>query len=155
MLVLANMICTEPGGYLQWTECDVTAFDTEQSPPPLLFTEKTRILNSAIAKFNLCNTPPEHIEHEAQRTGFVGVQREKFDTRSKPYLTDAVRVWLAQVSRLLLPSIMIRTGEVEEEAVAKQYIEGLVTDFQKHCANVLPLANIQVIVARRPLSPSQ
>lgn len=152
---MANMICTEPGGYLQWTECDFTTFDTEQSPPPLLFTESVRIINTAMAKFNLCGKPAEHIEHEAQRTGFVGVHREKFDTRSKPYLTDAARVWLAQVSRSLLPSTMVRTGEVEEEAVAKQYVEGLVTDFEKHCANVLPLANIQVVVARKPLSPSQ
>lgn len=133
----------------------MTTFTTEEDPQPLLITETNRIIGNSIAKFNLCDTPPKHIEQGAQRTSFVDVRREHFNTRSKPELTDAARAWTTGAARALIPSSLVKTGEVEEEAAARQYAEGLVGGFEEQCAGVLPLVNMEIVVGRRPVGAGQ
>lgn len=133
----------------------MTTFATEEDPQPLLITETNRIIGNAIAKFNLCATAPEHIEQGAQRTSFVDVRREHFNTRSKPELVDAARAWTAEAVRALIPSSLVKTGEIEEEAVARQYVEGLLVGFEEQCAGVLPMVNMEMVVGRRPVGAGQ
>lgn len=148
--MIANLITPEPGGYLQWDEANMSAFSTDESPQPPLITEIKRIIGHVVDTRNLCHNPPEHIEHEAQRAGFVRLSRELYTTRSKPHLADPARAWLTQLLRTLIPLSMIKSGEVSEQNIAKDRTEALVAEFENYCVRALPLVNLQVITGMKP-----
>lgn len=149
-MLAKQLTTTEPGGYLQWTDCDMTAFNTDEDPQPPLVRQVTGIINDATGKFGLSANSPELIEYEARRTGFVGLHRELFNTRSRPHLADPARSWISQVLRSLIPTSMVRTGAANEEGVAMERVEGLMVEFERHCAKATPLVNVHVVVGRKP-----
>lgn len=128
----------------------MTAFNTDEDPQPLLAQQVTGIVNDATVKFGLSANPPELIEYEARRTGFVGLHRELFNTRSRPHLADPARSWISQVLRSLIPTSMVKTGAANEEGVATERVGGLLAQFERHCAKATPLANLHVVVGRKP-----
>ena len=148
--MIANLTAKEPGGYLQWDEASMAAFSTDESPQPPLITEIKRIIGHVIDTRDLCHNPPELIEHEAQRAGFVRLSRELYTTRSKPHLAEPARAWLTHLVRTLIPLSMMKSGEVSEQKIAKARTEALMAEFEKHCVQALPLVNLQVIIGMKP-----
>ena len=128
----------------------MAAFSTDESPQPPLITEIKRIIGHVVDTRNLCSNPPELIEREAQRAGFVRLSRELHTTRSKPHLADPARAWLTQLLRTVIPLSMIKSGEVSEQEIAKDRTEALVAEFEKHCVQALPLVNMEVIIGMKP-----
>ncbi|KAE8354505.1 S-adenosyl-L-methionine-dependent methyltransferase [Aspergillus coremiiformis] len=142
----------KPGGYLQWDDCDTTAFSTAESSPDPFIRRMQETVASAAVNLGLCPTAPLLIEKLATMVGFEDVTRQSYNTIDKPHLHDAARGWLVQVLRSLLPKSMLGTGEVTEESVAIERTERLVGELESHCQNVLPVVNLHVVVGRKPLS---
>ncbi|KAB8071182.1 hypothetical protein BDV29DRAFT_22310 [Aspergillus leporis] len=140
----------KPGGYLQWDDCDTTAFSTAESPANPFITRMQGTVASAAVNLGLCPTAPVLIEKLANEVGFEDVSRRSYSTIGKPRLHDSARVWLVQVLRSLLPKSMLGTGEFTEERVAVERTERLVEELEVHCRNVLPVVNLHVVVGRKP-----
>ncbi|KAE8374600.1 hypothetical protein BDV26DRAFT_284130 [Aspergillus bertholletiae] len=142
----------KPGGYIQWDDCDTTAFSTAESPPDPFILRMQRTVSSAVVNLGLCPTAPALIEKLANVVGFEDVSRQSYNTIDKPHLHNSARAWLAQVLRSLLPKSMLGTGEVTEEKDAVERTEQLVGELVGHCQNVLPVVNLHVVIGRKPLS---
>ncbi|KAE8340018.1 hypothetical protein BDV24DRAFT_134460 [Aspergillus arachidicola] len=142
----------KPGGYLQWDDCDTTAFSTAESSPDPFILRMQETVASAAVNLGLCPTAPVLIEKLAKLVGFEDVSRQSYNTIDKPYLHNSARAWLVQVLRSLLPKSMLGTGEVTEEKDAVDRTERLVEELETRCRNVLPVVNLHVVIARKPLS---
>ncbi|KAE8392824.1 hypothetical protein BDV23DRAFT_51332 [Aspergillus alliaceus] len=142
----------KPGGYLQWDDCDTTAFSTAESSPDPFISCLQETIASAAVNLGLCPMAPMLIEKLANNIGFEDVSRQSYNTIDKPYLHDAARTWLVQVLRSLLPKSMLGTGEATEESVAVERTEKLVGKLQRHCQNVVPVVNLHVVIGKKPIS---
>ncbi|RHZ53460.1 hypothetical protein CDV55_103603 [Aspergillus turcosus] len=139
----------KPGGYLQWDDCDTTAFCTDDPTP--IDTEMRQIIVDAVEKLGLCGNAPQYLHQLAAETGFVDARLYANSTADKPHLREPARTWLMQVLRALMPHAMVKSGEVEDEKKAIERAERLVEEFGRHCTSALPLVNLYVLVARKPL----
>ncbi|PIG90299.1 cytomegalovirus gH-receptor family protein, partial [Aspergillus arachidicola] len=120
----------KPGGYLQWDDCDTTAFSTAESSPDPFILRMQETVASAAVNLGLCPTAPVLIEKLAKLVGFEDVSRQSYNTIDKPYLHNSARAWLVQVLRSLLPKSMLGTGEVTEEKDAVDRTERLVEELE-------------------------
>lgn len=146
----------KPGGYLQWDECDCTAFNTAEQPPSQIAQEMQRIVLSAVHNLGLPLSPPGLIESLARDTGLEDVSRRTYNTLDKPHLHATASAWILRVMQPLLPnSIVSGTGDdpVERER-ALERANGLLKEFEGHVGRVLPLVNLQVIVGRKASLPT-
>jgi hypothetical protein len=140
---------TEPGGYLQWDDCDTTAFCTDDPTP--IDMEMRQIVVDAVEKLGLCGNAPQYLHQLAAQTGFVDARLYANSTADKPHLRESARTWLMQVLRALMPHAMVKSGEVVDEKKATERAERLVEEFGRHCTSALPLVNLYVLVARKPV----
>lgn len=141
----------KPGGYLQWDDCDTTAFCTDDPTP--IDMEMRQIVVDAVEKLGLCGYAPQYLHQLAAQTGFVDARLYANSTADKPHLRGPARTWLMQVLRALMPHAMIKSGEVVDEKKAIERAERLVEEFGRHCTAALPLVNLYVLVARKPVRP--
>lgn len=139
----------EPGGYLQWDDCDTTAFCTDDPTP--IDMEMRQIVVDAVEKLGLCGNAPQYLHQLAAQTGFVDARLYANSTADKPHLREPARTWLMQVLRALMPHAMVKSGEVVDEKKAIERAERLVEGFGRHCTSALPLVNLYVLVARKPV----
>ncbi|KAL4895020.1 hypothetical protein BDV59DRAFT_159117 [Aspergillus ambiguus] len=141
----------KPGGYLQWDECDCSAFTTAESPPSALARQMQQVVVDAVHNLGLAREPPKLIEKFAGKIGFVDVSRRVYSTLDKPHLHATASAWVLRLMAMLLPNSFISSGKEADREVAMRRAQRLLKDIEEHCARVLPLVNLQVIVGRKPV----
>jgi hypothetical protein len=113
--------------------------------------EMRQIVVDAVEKLGLCANAPQYLHQLAAQTGFVDARLYANSTADRPHLREPARTWLMQVLRALMPHAMVKSGEVVDEEKAIERAEQLVEEFGRHCTSALPLVNLYVLVARKPL----
>ncbi|KAL5360454.1 hypothetical protein BJX96DRAFT_175311 [Aspergillus floccosus] len=141
----------KPGGHLQWDECSSSAFTTAESPPSEIARAMQQIVVDAVHNLKLAVDPPKLIERLAGKFGFVDVSRTMYTTLDKPHLQATARAWILKLMRTLLPNSIASCARGSEREAAMLRAERLLREFEGHCARVLPLVNLHVIVGRKPL----
>jgi hypothetical protein len=113
--------------------------------------EMRQIVVDAVEKLGLCGNAPQYLHQLAAQMGFVDARLYANSTADKPHLREPARTWLMQVLRALMPHAMVKSGEVVDEKKATERAERLVEEFGRHCTSALPLVNLYVLVARKPV----
>ncbi|KAF9888666.1 hypothetical protein FE257_008424 [Aspergillus nanangensis] len=140
-----------PGGYLQWDECDCSAFDIAEKTPSLIAVQMKQHVLDAVSTLGLCPSPAAEIERLAKKVGMVDVTRDRYTTLDKPHVHEAARAWIVTVMKALLPAAIMGSGKTADRDEAMESANRIMEEFEEHTVSALPLVNLQVIVGRKPL----
>jgi hypothetical protein len=106
------------------------------------------VINHAMIMKGLSPFAPNRVFEELGDGGFRSVQRKIYTTKGKEYLHAAAEEWVIGVLRAMLIPCMLITGEAKGETEARSMVDALISEFEKHCKDAIPLINFTVILAQ-------
>lgn len=142
------LIYSEPGGYLQWEEIDEETYISDNNP---VIQEIRRCFDSSLTAEGKCFQASAKVFQECIAAGFLDVVRLAYTSdwdRSIHHETDERLVTIIET---LYASLLVRSGQVEDEEAAIARTAALVKQHREICAtgNSPPLKLMRVI-AQKP-----
>ncbi|KAL2783329.1 LaeA-like methyltransferase [Aspergillus keveii] len=139
-----------PGGYLQWEEIDEESYSSIDNP---VIDELYRCFSHSLEAEGKCFAASAKVVSECQEAGlFQEVQRVAYrsDTNPEVDLRAEVQARLATIIKTLYASLLIRSGQVEDENAANERAVRLIEQLAGLCKEgKSPPQKIMWVVARK------
>jgi hypothetical protein len=151
---LQNSILTEiePGGYLQWEDLDLYSFVDylENLPQRTLYFDHMKFLIDTQVHMGIAPRVPESVYQAAQSAGLLDVVKYDFTTADHPDLATTTQDWVFKVVVRLIPTALVRSGQVDDEETAKQKAQKYIDDIERlHAEGIVPNGGMGMVVARK------
>jgi hypothetical protein len=143
---------SEPGGYLEWEEIDEETYISNNNP---VIWEIRRCFDLSLKAEGKCFRASAKVLHECIAAGFLDVVRLAYSSDNDTSLRLDTELRLAAIIETLYASLLLRSGQVVDEAAASLRAKKLVEEHRRLCdeGNSPPLRLMRV-VGRKPLRSS-
>jgi hypothetical protein len=139
----------EPGGYLQWEEIDEETYISDTNP---VIQEIRRCFSFSLAAEGKCFAASAKVYEECTAAGFLDVERLNYRSDSNPdtKLRLDTETRLAAIIETLYASLLLRSGQVPDEAAAAKRAGELIEQHWGLCKEgKSPLLKVMRVVARK------
>ncbi|PWY80780.1 hypothetical protein BO94DRAFT_520716 [Aspergillus sclerotioniger CBS 115572] len=141
----------KPGGHLQWEELDSETYLTKDNNP--VIEELYRCFDYGFRAEGKCFSASAKVYEESKMVGFVDVERVVYDSQRFPELREDTEKRLVAIIRSLYVRLLVRSGQVGSEEIARGRAEELVVRLGGLCEGGLasPGVKLMRVLGRRPL----
>lgn len=123
--------CTEPGGYLQWIEIDVTSYLDGNAAQYPRFQEMMQPFFEFVTQKGLSKCASEVIYKSCKRAGLMNVVRDCSSVLEHPRLEGILQGWHLDSFASMLPRILLQTDQASSDALAEQSTARWLSDLQQ------------------------
>ncbi|KAL4981726.1 hypothetical protein BDW68DRAFT_171972 [Aspergillus falconensis] len=146
--VVQNLLTIlKPGGYLQWVEIDFSAVATDN--PRAAAVTDTWLKFCGLNKLSQC--APEAIRTAYQDVGLLNIVTRSFLPRNREDLLERLQKWQLQFYTSVMPLILLKTGQVADDAAANKRASEIFQDLELFYAekNIVD-TRFSVLVGQKP-----
>ncbi|KAL4992963.1 S-adenosyl-L-methionine-dependent methyltransferase [Aspergillus recurvatus] len=137
----------KPGGYLHWVEIDFSAVATDN--PRAAQVTGAWLKFCGLNKLSLCG--PEAIHKAYQSAGLLNIVNRPFLPRNREDLLERQQKWQLQFYASVMPLVLLKTGQVADNAAASKRVSELLRDLELFYAegNIVD-TRLNVLVGQKP-----